>query len=244
MFTIKHVFKSFGRVVDKNSTYILTGLAVAGTISAAVLAVEATPKAMKIIEEAKCETNLEKVKVAWKCYIPAGAVCLTTIGCIIGINTINNRRNAALAGLYSIAQSTLKEYQEKIIETIGENKERKIRDDIDKDKIIRNPPSKEIIFSGSGDVLCYDSLTGRYFNTEIENIRKIVNELNRELMNEMFIPLNEFYYALGLESTKLGDDIGFNIDNGLLEVKFSSQLTKDERPCLVLNYDVHSKSSQ
>ena len=186
-------------------------------------------------------TNIDKIKVAWKCYIPAAAVGATTIGCIIGLNDAHTRKNAALAGLYSIAQTTFSQYQEKVVEILGENKERKIRDEIDKDKILNNPVGADLIFSGTGEVLCYDSITGRYFNSEIEKIRKIINELNRRLMTEMFISLNEFYYELGLEPTKLGNDLGFNIDDGLLEIKFSSQLTKEERPCLVLNYDVHSR---
>lgn len=241
MSAITHAFKNLTNIIEQNSTVILTGLAVTGTISMAILAVEATPKAMQIIEDAKCETNLEKVKVAWKCYIPAGLVGVTTIACIIGANAINNRRNAALAGLYSMAQSTFKEYQEKVIQTIGENKERNVRDEIDKDKINRNPPLTEYIYNGSGGVLCYDSYTGRYFNSDIEKIRKIINELNWNLRNDMFIPLNDFHYELGLGPTKIGNDIGFNIDNGLLEVKFSSQLTEEGKPCLVLNYNVYSK---
>ena len=241
MSVINNAFKSFGNFLLKNDTYILTILGVAGTVTTAVLAVEATPKAIRLIEEAECETAIEKVKASWKCYIPAAAVGVTTIGCIIGLNNVHARKNAALAGLYSLAQTTFKEYQEKVVETIGENKERKVRDEVDKDKILNNPPATDIIFSGTGDVLCYDSITGRYFNSEIEKVRKIINELNRQLMTEMFIPLNEFYIDLGLKPTKIGDDIGFNIDNGLLDVNFSSQLTEEGRPCLVLNYNVYSR---
>lgn len=241
MSVINNAFKSFGGFLLKNDTYILTILGVAGTVTTAVLAVEATPKAMRLIEEAECETAIEKVKVVWKCYIPAAAVGATTIGCIIGLNSAHTRKNAALAGLYSLAQTTFKEYQEKVVETLGENKERKVRDAVDKDRILNNPPAADVIFSGTGNVLCYDSITGRYFNSEIEKIRRIINELNRQLISEMFIPLNEFYIDLGLEPTKIGDDLGFNIDNGLLDVKFSSQLTEEGRPCLVLNYEVYSR---
>lgn len=241
MSIINNVFKSAGNFLIKNDTYIFTILGVAGTITTAILAVEATPKAIRLIEEAECETPIEKIKVAWKCYIPAGISAGATIGCIIGLNSAHTRKNAALAGLYSLAQTTFKEYQEKVVETIGENKERKVRDEVDKDRILSNPPATDVIFSGTGDVLCYDSITGRYFNSEIEKVRRIVNELNRELMTEMFIPLNEFYIDLGLKPTKIGDDIGFNIDNGLLQVDFSSQLTEEGRPCLVLNYNVYSR---
>lgn len=247
MSVLNNAFKSFGNFVLKNDTYILTILGVAGTITTAVLAVEATPKAIRLIEEEEYKKNvailpaIDKVKVAWKCYIPAAVFGATTIGCIIGLNSAHTRKNAALAGLYSLAQTTFKEYQEKVVETLGENKERKVRDEIDKDRILNNPPATDVIFSGTGEVLCYDSITGRYFNSEIEKVKRIINELNRRLMTEMYISLNEFYYDLGLEPTKLGNDLGFNIDNGLLDVTFSSQLTKEGRPCLVLNYEVYSR---
>jgi len=168
---------------------------------------------------------------------------LVTIGSIVTVNSINQRRTAALAGLYSLAQTSLKEYREKVIDIIGENKERKIRDEVDHDKVLANPTTN-IIVTGSGDVLCYDSLTGRYFTSDIEKIRKIVNELNRNLLTDMFIPLNDFFYEIGLDSTELGNNLGFDIDKGLFEIKFSSQLTKEERPCLVLNYEVYPKYSQ
>ena len=49
------------------------------------------------------------------------------------------------------------------------------------------------------------------------------------------------FILIGLKPTKIGDDIGFNIDNGLLDVNFSSQLTEEGRPCLVLNYNVYPR---
>ena len=235
--------KSFERFIGKNTPAILTGVAVTGVIITVVLAVEGTPKAIKILEEKNPKTKLEVVKETWKCYIPAAISGILTIASVITLNSVNQRRNAVLASLYSVTQGALREYKEKVIEVIGENKERKIRDEIDSDRVKNNPPSS-IIITGSGDVLCYDSLTGRYFTSDIEKIKKTVNELNRRLLTEMFIPLNELYYELGLDPTEIGNGLGFDIDYGLLEIKFSSQLTKEERPCLVLNYEVHPKYSQ
>jgi len=53
----------------------------------------------------------------------------------------------------------LKEYQEKVIETIGQNKENKIREAIIDDRLSKNPVSKnEILITGAGDVLFYELL--------------------------------------------------------------------------------------
>ena len=60
-------------------------------------------------------------------------------------------------------------------------------------------------------------------------------------MDEMYISLNEFYWEIGLDSTEIGDELGWNIDNGLIELTFSSQLSRDGVPCLVVNYRIAPK---
>jgi hypothetical protein len=128
------------------------------------------------------------------------------------------------------------------VETIGKSKELKMRDEISGDQIKRNPPgTNEVIFTGKGEVMCFDTISGRYFKSDIEQIRKAINELNRGLLSDMFVTLNEFYDAIGLANTKLGDDMGWDIDKGMIDVSFSAQLTEDGEPCLVLNYDVEPK---
>ena len=185
---------------------------------------------------------LFRSKVTWKCYIPAGVVGLASMGCIIGSNAINTRRNAALAALYTLSDTAFREYQTKIVETIGKNKEKKVRDEVVGERIVQNPPGeKEIIFTGNGDVLCYETLTGRYFKSDIEKIRQSINELNYDLMSEMWISLNELYYKLGLANTKLGDELGFNIDKGRIEVDYSSHLDPSGRPCLAMDFNVYPR---
>lgn len=184
----------------------------------------------------------EIIKLTWKLYLPMLAVGLTTIGCTIGSNHISLRRNAALASIYSLTEAAFKEYQAKVVETIGKNKELKVRDDISEDHIKQNPPGKnEIIFTGKGDVLCVDSFSGRPFKCDVETIRRAVNDINRRLMSEMFISLNEFYDALNIGHISKGNDIGWDLDKGLLEVDFSAHLTEDNEPCLYVNYDVCCK---
>lgn len=162
---------------------------------------------------------------------------VVTIACIIGANSINLKRNAALVSLYSLSEAALKEYQAKVIETLGKQKERKIKDDIAKDRIVKNPVSdNEIVITNLGDTLCYDSLSGRYFKSDIEKIRQVLNKLSRDLMSEMFIDLNQVYSELNLKGTKMGDMVGWHIDDGLIEPDFSSQLTENGTPCLVLDF--------
>ena len=182
------------------------------------------------------------IKTTWKCYIPAAVVGTATIGCIIGSNAISNQRNAALAALYSISETAFREYRSKVVEEIGKNKETKIRDDVMADTIKNNPSTPgNIIFTGKGDVKCFDKFTGRYFASDIEHIRQTAHELNRRLRDEMWIPLNEFYYELNLEAVESGDIMGFDIDRGWIEIDYSSHLDHENVPCLALSYKVYPR---
>lgn len=243
----KKAAESFWRSVKKHSPTILTGVGIAGMITTTFLAVQATPKALRLLEEKKADISeteklppIEVVKAAWKVYVPAVLTGILSTVCLIGANSVNQRRGAALAAAYSLSESALKEYREKVVETIGKKKEQAIRDDIAKDRVTANPV-REVVVTDRGSTLCYDSLSGRYFKSDIETLRRTVNDLNRRMRDEMFISLNDFYCAVDnpdLSPTKLGDSLGWNIDKGYIDLGFSSQLTADGTPCLVLDYTV------
>lgn len=248
--------------LKKHSPEILTGIGIAGMITTTVIAVRATPKALILIEEEKerqnCElleeaeesgddkcsqiTNLqplEVIKTTWICYVPAVITGSISILCLIGASSVNARRNAALATAYTLSESALKEYREKVVETIGEKKEQAVRDSVAKDKIEKNPISnQEIILTQKGDTLCYDVISGRYFKSDIDKLKKAENELNRRMISEMYISLNDFYDEIGLTGVSVGDDLGWNISAGFIDIHFSSQLAEDGTPCLVIDYHI------
>ena len=241
---LKSLASSVTSSMVKHSPEILTGLGIVGMLTTTVLAVKATPKAIKIVEEKKEEYGVDKlsagevIKATYKCYIPAASIALVSTGCLIGSSSINARRNAALATAYKIVETAHREYKEKVVETIGEKKEELIKDKIAKNKIDQNPASaNKVIVVGKGETLCYDSLSGRYFKSDRNKIEKAINELNRTLTYDMYVSLNDLYRNLGLEGIKLGDDLGWKLDWGLIDVHFSSQLSEDDVPCLVLIFN-------
>lgn len=241
---LSSIAKSVRTAMKKHSPEILTGIGIAGMITTTVMAVRATPKALVLIEDKKTEletdilSGKEIVKTAWPCYIPAAVVGIVSIFCLIGASSTNLRRNAALATAYTLSESTLKEYQEKVVETIGEKKEQSIRDSVSKDKMMRNPVREVILTEKGGNTICYDVISGRYFKSDRDKISRVVNELNRRMRDEMYITLNDFYYELGLDGTKMGDMLGWNIDKGYIELAFSSHLDANDTPCLVIDYQV------
>lgn len=239
---ITSAVKKAGLTLSKHSPTILAVLGGTTSVSALVEAVRVTPNAMKDLEEMKPETNLDKIKVAGKHYIPAAIMELFALGCIFSSHKITLGRAAVISTLYTTSEEKLKEYQEKVIEKIGPKKEEQIRDDIAKDHVEKtfDPKSKVIMNPIDGKTRCLDKWSGRYFYSTIETIREAVNDLREELQGDWYISLNEFYYALGLEGIDAGEEMGWNADEPI-KVKFSSQLCPDGVPCLVVDFDVRPK---
>lgn len=242
---VANVMYSIRDYMIKHNPEILTGLGISGMITSTVLAVQATPKALKLIEEEKksLKTNeltfVETVKIAWKPYLPSALMSVLSITCIIGSTSISLKRNAALAMAYDVSERTLIRYRDKVIETIGEKKERDIRNAVRQDSINNDEPiNNAIILTSKGNSLCKDAFSGRYFRSDLDTIRKIINETNRKMTFENYISLNEFYYSLGLDPIKEGDNLGWNIVDGLIELDISACITKDDEPCIVVDYSI------
>lgn len=244
---LTNLFKSTRHFIGKHSPEILTGIGVTGMVTSTVLAVKATPRALILIEEKKKElgyshsdehlTIIDTVKVAWKPYIPAIGICIASMSCIIGASAVNAKRNAALATAYAISERTLIKYRDKVIETIGDKKEKEIKEKIAQDEVDNDKPTNsQIIVTSKGNTLCKDAISGRYFRSDIDKLKKIVNELNKQMIHQNYISLNEFYYEVGLDPVKNGSLLGWNLDTGLIELDFSTCLAENDEPCVVIDY--------
>ena len=253
------LLKDAKTAVVKHSPEILTGIGIAGMITTTVLAVKATPKAMRILEEEKRNREVDRangvdeqfapekisvldtIKLCWKPYIPAITTGVASTACLIGANSVNARRNAALATAYQLSTTAFSEYKEQVVEAIGEKKEQTIKEKVAKKKVEQNPPeSRDIIITGNGHTLFCDATFGKYFESDYETVRKVVNDLNERMINgEEYVSLNDFYDELGTERIAIGDDLGWNIGkNGKIDVSFGTAMSKDNRPCITLQYEV------
>ena len=245
---ITNIIKGIKASISRHSPEILTGIGIAGMVTTTILAVKATPKAIKLIEAEKRAKHVDAlspvdtVKTVWKCYIPAAMTGVSSIACLIGSNAINAKRNAALTTVYTLSEMARNEYKEKVIETIGEKKEHTIKEKVDAERIKRDPVSKkEVIITEKGTTLCYDHVFGRYFKSDIDIINRAMNKINREIVINMYASLNDFYAELGLSPVEMGYELGWNIDDGTIEIEPSSQLADDGTPCLVIDYNIPPK---
>lgn len=230
----------------KHSPEILIGIGITGMISTTVLAVRATPKALVLIErkaeEENCHTDelkpMEKVKACWKCYIPAAALGVTSIACLIGANSVNARRNAALAAAYTLSDTAFREYKEQVVQTIGEKKEQIVREKVAEEQVKKEPmTTKELIIVEKDGTLCFDPLSHRYFKSDINKIKSAVNALNGRILTSFcsYVSLNEFYDEIGLHGNDLGEELGWNLDNRI-ELEITYVATDDGSPCAVIGH--------
>lgn len=258
-------FKGVQNTLAKYSPEILTGIGIAGMITTTIIAVKSTPKALSLMDKElkrqnqeladEAERNgeamfaetaklkpIDVLRVTWKCYIPTVTIGAASIACLIGASSVHSKRNAVLATAYKLSETAFSEYKEKVIETIGEKKEEVIRDKVHKERMEKDPVSKnEVFITDSGETLCYDYNTGRYFKSDIEKIRRAINTLNKKMLLDGYVSLNEFYEEIGIARTSTGDRLGWNTDSDLIDLNFSSQLTEDGKPCLVIDFKVAPK---
>lgn len=239
------IMRQTEKVILDNAPLIATAVGVAGTITTAVLTGQATYKSVRAIEEENTSRELmnqppakphEIAAVVWKYYIPPVAIGLVTVGAIISANRISTKRAAALAAAYSLSEKAFGEYREKIVERFNSSQEERVRDEIAQDRVRNDPPrTDEVVITGNGDVMCYDTLTGRYFMSTIEKIRAAVNVINKRVLDDGYASLTEFYTELGLQGTAFSEEVGWK-DNSQLEMKYSTVLSEDGRPCIAMTY--------
>lgn len=246
--TLIDIARKLERLTVDNSPSILTGLAVVGTVATGILSFRAGYRIGKdenaghyepLMEgkEPEYYTTTDLVKTYWPELVPPIIAGAGTVTAVIGAHTIGSRRAAAVAAAYSLSEKAYAEYREKVKEKFTEKKEQKVRDEIAQDKVDRNPPvTSEVIITGAGEVMCHDSLTGRYFKSSVEAIRKAENEINKQILTYDYATLTDFYDKLGLRATPFSNEVGWNTER-MLEVRFSTVISDDNQPCISIDYD-------
>lgn len=210
-------------MLKKYSPVILTGVSMLGVVATTVLGIKATPKALKLINEAEDIkgdklTKKEIVKVAWKPYIPTAISCVATLSTILSLHILNAKTQNSLATAYVTLNNIHQEYVAKTKELYGEDADQKI-----KNAILNDHP---IMFKdlSEGGQLFFDYQSLRYFESSIEEVLKAENDLNAEFAASGTVTMNDFYRLLGLEPLSYANEIGWYDNGTYFEIKFENQL--------------------
>jgi len=245
-------------LLQENATTLLTAGGVVGTVATAILTGRATFKAADIIREKELEviheegtehsisngtmglSKWERTRMVWPLYIPPVITGGATISSIILANRMSAQKAAALAAAYGLAERNLSEYKEKVAEKLTGPKKQQVDDELAQDRVNRTSGHENIIVV-EGEVLCFDEPTGRYFRSTMEHLKSAVNATNAEILHHDHANASFFYDELGLPATTWTDDVGWNTDQ-LLDLKYSTVLTPDGKPCIAIDFKVLPKA--
>lgn len=241
----------------KHLPTILTVFGTAGVVGGVVLTALKTPAAKEELDEVKAEWDavedkekrvkadyiFKRVRVGAKHYWIVALVIGGSIVCFWVANHVSLKRLTSALTAAGISAKAKEELEQKIKQLDGEKHLNKIRDEIDGDRIRENPPvdEEDIFKTGFGDHLCYEPITGRYFYSNIEKVKRAVIACRDQLQKDGYLPLNDWFSALGLDTTELqlcwtAGNIGEVND---FDISTSSQLTPGDVPVLVIRYDVN-----
>lgn len=241
--------KDVGKFLSKNSPNILTALSIIGVISTTVMASQATIKAKEVVDEMEPRDKKETFKIAWKFYIPTALSAGTTIGCILGSRYCSIKQNEVLTSAYLLSQTTLREYQKKVIERIGKNKEKDIREEVVKELGEAKAPialysegGYEVIDTHHGNTLFYDVPGDRYFKSDINYLKSQENAINHDLRTEMWYDWNEISYRWGLPFKKYGSELIIDVDRPL-EVRYVPEMMDNGQVRILVDYDLYPREA-
>lgn len=242
---LKHLVNTAMKQLQKQSPNILTAIGVGGVVGTSYLVVRATFEAATIIRENEKEGVIddpkqrfkERTKQVWRLYIPAGVSGVVTIGCIVGSSRISGRRASAAYAAYSLSELAFGDYKDKVVEQLGKNKEEAIRTELAQEKANENPTGQQTLFVVSGgQVLCCEGHTMRYFRSDMETLRKAMNDVNHKIRNEPYVTLDEFYDLIGLAHTSYSGEMGWDSDKQF-ELQFHAILSDQNEPCMIFEYN-------
>lgn len=250
--SIKNATRVSCKFIKKNSPLILTVMGITGGVTTVIMVGKVSPKAKEVLDQVKedCAERgddkktlfIEEVKAVGPMYLPAAIMGGVSIACIIGSYSVNTRRAAALATAYSISETKLKDYQEKVIETIGKNKEEKVRKSIVEDKLKNNEEAKEMAeHIPEGMQLCYDEFSDRPFYNTWDNIVNVEKKLNQRLYSEMWVSLNDLFYELDMKPVAYGDDYGWEAGE-IIDIRPGSHLMDNMATALSIEYSCSPRS--
>lgn len=212
--------------LKRSSPTILCCVAAVGVVGTAVAAIKATPKAIKLLEEAAEEKGekLNKVEVVVAVahlYIPAATIGAGTIFCIFSANSLNKHHQAQLMSAYALLKNCHKGYRDKLIDLCGDERDIEVRNAIARERCDHHLIDPDV---PDGKVIFYDEISGESVLRYEREIIDAEYHLNRNFVLRGYAPLNEFYEFLGLPKTEYGEMVGWTISDGYYWIDFEHRL--------------------
>lgn len=217
-----------------NVPYILGGFGCIGVIATTIMAIQSTPKALELLEDAEKEkgedlSKWEIIKTTGPTYFPVIIAGIATVGCIAGAVILSERQQASLISAYGLLNESYMKYQRKVIEAYGEEAHTEILKAIaEETKPVNITADNFFGLSNQGMAedfsepkLFYEEFSGRYFEAPLEQVLLAEYHVNRNMALGALILLNDFYEFLGLERTEYGGEVGWYVNDDYIWIDFN-----------------------
>lgn len=185
-----------------------------------------------------------------KLYALPLAIGAASAACLTGSHFILSSRNVALTAAYAALDQTYRKYQERMVEELGEEKERDIRTKVESWGVKgKDKKGKDVGHIRSGPTEAGASMYARFWgrdtavrdwNTNPERnvifLRCQQNYANDILQSRGHVLLNDVYDSLGLERTSAGAVVGWVRGHGDDYVDFGIFGDNDQDANRLLDY--------
>ena len=217
--------------IVKHLPQILSIISCAGVGAVAYFSGRNTLKAKEVLDAKKAELGAEKlpaketVKTVWKYYIPTGIAMGLTMGAMIASERISAGQLASMTAACGYIAAKSAAIEKKAAAELGEEKMETIR----KEAIISS--ADDVFYAenyGTGDQLCYDAFSGRFFYSTVEDVEAALNDFNADWVNQVedarngsshnygctsaYFCMNDLYDYLGLHRSYFGEEFGWCIE--------------------------------
>lgn len=226
--------KSAANFVKGHASQILVGAGLSSVLGGAIALVPASFKACKKVTKREEEkgnklTKLETVETVWRDYVvPTTAIAVGT-GLVILGTAKETKTISELTLALAAKESVGSEKTRTMIEQkfgIEDNKDKVEKKESKDTSTVNIRPDERMEF--------YDELTNNTFYSTKNDVLNAVNEFNRQLLENGHGSINDYCDCMGIRNIGFGDELGWNVNDGLINVVFGAELI-DDRPVVSIS---------
>lgn len=236
-------------ILQKNSPHLMFGVGVVGVIATVALAAKATLDLDEVLDKREADVdrinearqtvpdlysaasqrsdlakaNLKTGLELTKLYGPAFVVGALSIGALTGAHVTLTRRNASLMAAYAVLNKGFNEYRSRVLNEVGEEKERELYHGVQEVEVISEKKSGEHVITRerraagrSMYAVLFDSSNLNHNpnpDTNLVFLMAAKASLNNLLQARGHVTLNDAYDQLGFPRTKAGYVVGWVKNN-------------------------------
>ena len=231
--------------IGDNKSGIAIGVGLGFSLIGAIFTARAAIKSKEKIDQEKKLKDIPEeeklpvkdvVKVCWKDWIPAVLSYGFSFAAILKGKSIDNKNLAAASVAYELLDSFSREYTSQVKEKLGEEEEKKIRDNATKAKKVPEGVigASEDYALWDGDSYFWEPYFGKLLISNTLKLQDAVNEFNDNLNDvDDGLPVNDLYDMIWKRTpislnkrlqSEIGDDLGYSKSKGLLQLNFDETM--------------------